>query len=266
MTILFSDIRGFTSISETLDAEGLTNFMNRYLTPMTDAILQENGTVDKYIGDAIMAFWNAPLDDPEHARHACRAALVMQERLRAFNAELAQEAQATNKPFAPVVTGVGLNSAVCCVGNMGSQQRFDYSVLGDGVNLTSRLEGQTKQYGVPILIGEGTQAKVPDFATLEIDRVRVKGKREPARVFMLVGDSEVAKEPWFVELSARQAAFLGAYRSADWDRAEALLADLRAAGQGRLDRLCDRYAARISLFRISPPPADWDGVFEAEEK
>src|SRR5690606_11762663 len=135
--------RGFTSISERFDAVGLTTFMNRYLTPMTDAILSRGGTVDKYIGDAIMAFWNAPLDDADHAAHACHAALDMVERLAALNAELDAEAKAAGMEPVRIVIGIGINTAECCVGNMGSQQRFDYSVLGDGVNLAARLEGQT---------------------------------------------------------------------------------------------------------------------------
>ncbi len=266
MTILFSDIRGFTGISERLDAEGLTNFMNRYLTPMTDAILKEGGTVDKYMGDAIMAFWNAPLDDPDHARHACRAALTMQERLAELNAELQREATEAGKPFVPVMTGTGLNSAVCCVGNMGSQQRFDYSVLGDGVNLTSRLEGQTKSYAVPIIIGDETRRKAPEFAALEIDLIRVKGKREPSRIYALLGGPMVAKELWFATLEAEQAKILSEYRARHWDNAQAAIAAARAAAGGSLDSFYEFFASRIAEFRQSPPAEDWDGVYTAEEK
>ncbi len=266
MTILFSDIRGFTGISERLDAAGLTHFMNRYLTPMTDAILREGGTVDKYMGDAIMAFWNAPLDDPDHARNACRAALAMQERLLALNAELRREADGAGRPFAPVVTGTGVNSAQCCVGNMGSQQRFDYSVLGDGVNLTSRIEGQTKNYGVPIILGEETRRQAPDFAALEIDVIRVKGKNEPARIYTLLGGPDIARESWFTELALRQSEFLSAYRATEWDKAEMRLAAAQVASKGRLDSLYDRFKARIAEFRHFPPPENWDGVYEAETK
>jgi adenylate cyclase len=266
MTLLFSDIRGFTGISEGLDAARLTQFMNRYLTPMTDAIMAAKGTVDKYMGDAIMAFWNAPLDDAEHARHACRAALTMQERLAALNAALTAEAEAAGKSFSPVVNGIGLNTAVCCVGNMGSEQRFDYSVLGDGVNLASRLEGQTKAYSVPILVGEETRAKAADFALLEIDLIRVKGKRAPARIFALLGGPEMAQSEAHRALEGAQTAFLAAYRAAQWDQAETALAAVRAAGGEKLAALCALYAERIAEFRRDPPPPDWDGVFTAETK
>ena len=266
MTLLFSDIRGFTALAERFDAEGLTAFMNRYLTPMTDAILAHGGTVDKYMGDAIMAFWNAPLDEPEHAKSACRAALAMLERLAQLNAEMAEEAKRAGRAHVPIAIGIGLNSAVCCVGNMGSQQRFDYSVLGDGVNLASRLEGQTKLYGVATLIGEETRSLAPEFAALEVDLVRVKGKTEPARVYTLLGGPERAKSDAFRALEGFQAGFLVAYRAAEWDAAERALAQLRAAAGAELADLCDVYAGRLAAFRANPPPPGWDGVFVAETK
>jgi adenylate cyclase len=266
MTLLFSDIRGFTTLSERFDAEGLTSFMNRYLTPMTDAILASGGTVDKYMGDAIMAFWNAPLDDPAHARSACRAALAMLDRLKAFNAELAEEAAKTGREHLPIAIGIGLNSAVCCVGNMGSQQRFDYSVLGDGVNLASRLEGQTKAYGVSILVGEETRALAADFAAIEVDLIRVKGKTAPSRVFTILGGAERAGTDAFKTLEALQAGFLVAYRAAQWDAAARALDQVRAAGGDQLSKLCAVYAARIAAFRQNPPPPGWDGVYVAETK
>ncbi|MCW5774195.1 MAG: adenylate/guanylate cyclase domain-containing protein [Rhodospirillaceae bacterium] len=266
MSLLFSDVRGFTSISERFDAAGLTAFMNRYLTPMTEAILGRGGTVDKYIGDAIMAFWNAPLDDPDHAANACRAALEMIERLAALNAELAAEAAAAGTAPVKIAIGIGINSAECCVGNMGSQQRFDYSVLGDGVNLAARLEGQTKYYGVTAIVGEDTQAAAPGFAMLEIDLIRVKGKTKPTRIYALLGGPDRAASEAFRGLVARQAEFLAAYRRADWDVAETMLADIRVAGGEGLAGPCAIYAARIAQFRLAPPPADWDGVYTAETK
>jgi adenylate cyclase len=266
MTLLFSDIRGFTTISETFDAEGLTTFMNRYLTPMTDVILAHGGTVDKYMGDAIMAFWNAPLDEPQHAKSACRAGLAMLERLKQLNAELAEEAAQAGREHAPIAIGVGLNSAVCCVGNMGSQQRFDYSVLGDGVNLASRLEGQTKTYGIATLIGEETRSLAPEFAALEVDLIRVKGKTAPARVYTLLGGPERAATDAFRALEAMQNGFLVAYRAGEWDAAERALAQVRASGGGELAGLCDTYAERIAEFRKDPPPPGWDGVYVAETK
>jgi len=266
MTLLFSDIRGFTGISERFDAEGLTNFMNRYLTPMTEVVLENGGTVDKYIGDAVMAFWNAPLDNPEHAKSACRAALAMLEQLKLLNAELKDEAEKAGREHIKINIGIGLNSAVCCVGNMGSQQRFDYSVLGDGVNLASRLEGQTKAYGVATLIGEETRSLASEFAAIEVDLVRVKGKTAPARVFTLLGGPERAQTDAFRALEALQAGFLVAYRAAQWDAAERALAQLREAGGAELAGLCAVYAERIAEFRKDPPLAGWDGVYVAETK
>jgi len=266
MTLLFSDIRGFTGIAERFDAAGLTAFMNRYLTPMTDVILARGGTVDKYVGDAIMAFWNAPLEDPAHAANACRAALEMLERLAALNAELAAEAAKSGGEPIKISIGIGLNSAECCVGNMGSEQRFDYSVLGDGVNLASRLESQTKVYGVPILLGEDTRALAPDFAALEIDLIRVMGKTAPARVFMLLGQPARAGTGEFRALADAQAEFLGRYRRQDWDGAEAALATLRDRGKGELAALVEAYAKRVAHFRRQPPPPGWDGVYAAETK
>ncbi len=266
MTLMFSDVRGFTEISERFDAAGLTAFMNRYLTPMTDAIMGRGGTVDKYIGDAIMAFWNAPLDDPKHAANACHAALDMLDRLSALNAVLATEAAAQGKTHAEIKIGIALNSAECCVGNMGSQQRFDYSVLGDGVNLAARLEGQTKYYGVRTLIGEETRKLAPEFAALEVDLIRVKGKTVPARIYTLLGRPERAAAPGFQALAREQEAMLAAYRARDWRAASSALERLRAASGDELRALCALYERRIAEFRRNPPPPDWDGVYTAETK
>ena len=154
MTLLFADIRGFTTISEQFktDPEGLTALINSFLTPMTNMILERNGTIDKYMGDCIMAFWNAPLDDADHARHACASSLAMFEALEPLNAEIKAKREAAGEPFYPIKIGIGLNSGMCCVGNMGSDMRFDYSVLGDAVNLAARLEGQSKNYRAPLKI------------------------------------------------------------------------------------------------------------------
>jgi adenylate cyclase len=266
MTLLFSDVRGFTSISERFDAAGLTAFMNRYLTPMTDAILARGGTVDKYIGDAIMAFWNAPLADPQHARNACLAALDMIERLAVLNAALAAEAAQAGTEPVKIAIGIGLNSAVCCVGNMGSEQRFDYSVLGDGVNLAARIEGQTKSYGVAILLGEETRAEAPDLAAIEVDLIRVKGKSAPARIYTLVGDAGHAKSDGFRALAEAQDAFLAAYRRRDWIAAVGACRKARNLAGGKLDNLAEMYLRRIEAFRAAPPPEGWDGVYTAETK
>ncbi|HEX2116702.1 MAG TPA: adenylate/guanylate cyclase domain-containing protein, partial [Alphaproteobacteria bacterium] len=222
MTLLFSDIRDFTTISETMDAATLIQFINRFLSPMTEIIQSHRGNVDKYMGDAIMAYWNAPLDDPDHAPNAARAALRMVEELERLNESWAKSAAAEGRPFHKVAIGIGLNTGLCCVGNMGSEAHMDYSVIGDDVNLASRLEGQSKTYGVPIVIGENTRARLDGFAALEIDLLRVKGKQRPVRVFALLGDERLAGEVWFRAVSEAQAAMLKSYRSGDWARASAI--------------------------------------------
>ena len=181
MTILFSDVRGFTGISEIYkdDPQGLTSLINRLLTPLTNAIVDHKGTIDKYIGDAVMAFWNAPLNVPDHEVNACAAALDMIARLEVLNQERQQETKSAGQPFLPFRIGIGINTGQCVVGNLGSDLRFNYSVLGDPVNVASRLEGQTKYYGVPIIIGSRTAEKAKEkFAILEIDLIAVKGKKE----------------------------------------------------------------------------------------
>ncbi len=267
MTLLFCDIRGFTTISEQFDAQGLTRLINRFLTPMTDVILQNQGTIDKYMGDCIMAFWNAPLDDPNHAANACRSALLMMKRLAPLNAELEDEAKAEGRRHVPIKVGIGVNSGEAVVGNMGSNQRFDYSVLGDNVNLASRLEGQSKTYGVTAVVGENTQARAPTLAYLELDRIKVKGKTEAVRIFALLGDEELAADAAFRALAGEHEAMLAAYRSQDWTRAEQRLDGCRGfAGDFHLDNLYQLYQERIAGYRAAPPPAAWDGVYVALTK
>lgn len=190
LTILFSDLRGFTAVAESMseDPQALTHLMNRLLSPLSAAIMAEGGTIDKYMGDAVMAFWNAPLDESDHAACAARAALAMRRALDALEAERRAEAAAEGKPFLPLEIGIGINTGMAVVGNMGSEFRFDYTALGDAVNLAQRLEGLTQRYGVPILIGEATAARLEGrFGLAEIDAVQVKGKSEAARVFTLGG-------------------------------------------------------------------------------
>ena len=182
MSILFSDVRGFTTISELYkdDPQGLTSLMNSFLTPLTNAIIDHKGTIDKYMGDAVMAFWNAPLHDELHEYNACEAALEMLHRVDTLNRQREQQANENGQRFIPIKVGVGINTGRCVVGNMGSDLRFNYSVLGDPVNLASRLEGQSKNYGVPIIIGSKTASGLRDkFAVLELDCITVKGKTEP---------------------------------------------------------------------------------------
>ena len=264
MTLLFCDVRGFTSISEQYDAEGLTHLINRFLTPMTDLILRNRGTIDKYMGDCIMAFWNAPLDDPAHAENACRAALQMVAGLGPVNDALEAEAHQTGGPFTPIRIGIGLNSGPTVVGNMGSDQRFDYSVLGDTVNLASRLEGQSKTYGVTILLGDDCAKQAPGFAILPLDLIRVKGKSQAVAIHALIGDESVARGAEFTDLAALHADFIASYRARSWSAARAALDKARAGGQAwGLNALYDLYAARLAAYEADPPGPDWDGVFVA---
>ena len=265
LTVLFSDIRNFTAIAEGLEADHLTRLINAYLTPMTNCVLEREGTIDKYIGDAIMAFWNAPLTVDDHPRKACLAALAMKSQLDALNIQWRRSGLLAEN--AVMDSGVGLNTGPACVGNLGSEQRFDYSVLGDIVNAASRLEGQTRFYGVGIIAGETTARAVPDLAFLEIDVVRVKGKELPLRIYTLLGDGEVTHTGAFSALSEAFGTMLAAYRARDWDGAEAALE--RAAQAGKefdLAQLLDIYRTRIDDYRKTPPPADWDGVTVATTK
>jgi adenylate cyclase len=269
---MFSDVRGFTTISESYkhDPQGLTALMNRFLTPLTNAILGQRGTIDKYMGDAIMAFWNAPLDDTRQEENACTAALEMLRRMDGLNEIRREEASHGGHVYIPIEVGVGINTGRCVVGNMGSDLRFDYSVLGDTVNLASRLEGQSKTYGVKIVLGAATAKVVKDhFALLEIDRIKVKGKTEPETIFTLLGPALLLNSALFKRLAEQHAAMVAAYRGRDWEGALALIETCRAAGAAaglKLDGLYECYAARIAGYRETPPPADWAGVYTALSK
>jgi adenylate cyclase len=267
MSLMFCDIRGFTGISESFrDAAELTSFINRFLTPMTELILKRRGIIDKYMGDAIMAFWNAPLDDPRHAENACRAALDMVRALEVLNDEWAAEATAQERAFQRVRIGIGINTGTACVGNLGSELRFDYSVIGDEVNLASRLEGLCKTYGVDIILGENTHSGAPGFATMELDRVRVVGRQQPTRIYTLLGDPEHADDKAIREMAEAQAALLAAYRACKWDEARDCLKRCRDLASPRIAGLYDVFAARIAGFEREPPPAGWDGVYDATSK
>jgi adenylate cyclase len=270
MTILFSDVRGFTSISEHYkdDPQGLTRLMNRFLTPLTNAIIERKGTIDKYIGDAIMAFWNAPVDDGEHEANACDAALEMLTRAEMLNGELKHEAEASGGVYMPLRIGIGLNSGPCVVGNMGSDFRFNYSVLGDTVNLASRLESRTKDYRLSLVIGSRTAERAKEkFATMEIDLIQVKGKKQPELVFTVLGRAELGEDPQCAELRDLNTQMLAAYRKQQWDEAERLIERCRkTAGHFGVDGLYEMYVERIAVYRAEPPPPDWTGVYEAETK
>jgi len=256
LTVLFSDIRGFTSLSENMNPTELTALLNGFLTPMTDILLASEGTIDKYMGDAIMCFWNAPLDVDQHERKACLAALQMVSALDELNRGRDQ----------PIRVGIGLNSAPCCVGNLGSAQRFSYSAIGDGVNVSSRVEGQTKAYGVAILVTEPTRAAAGNLAFIEVDLIRVVGRSEPLPVHTLLGDDAMAGTPAFRALELDHADLLTAYRAADADRAEAALMRARQHEVPGLVKLYEIYAERIAELRTDPPEAGWDGVFTAKAK
>ena len=276
MTLLFCDVRGFTTISEQFDAVGLTALINKLLTPLTNAILDRQGTVDKYMGDCIMAFWNAPLDDDEHIYNGCVSALAMLAEMGPLNDRLEIEAKEEGRKHIPLKVGLGLNTGECVVGNMGSDQRFDYSVLGDTVNLAARLEGQSKSYGMNVVLGPTTNAAVTDrMATIDLDYIQVKGKTEGTYIYGLMGDEEVKAGPMFVALQKKISDAMDSYRQQRFDEATGMFKEIRRLGSDEhkpwhlevnLDVLCDLYDERIAEYKINPPAANWDGVFVATTK
>lgn len=267
MTFMFCDIRDFTAISEGYkhDPQGLTYLLNRFLTPMTGEILGRNGTIDKYMGDSIMAFWNAPIDNPMHTKDAADTALQMIPHLGKLNAELKVEAIAEDRIFNPLRVGIGLNTGSCIVGNLGSEQRFDYSVLGDPVNLASRLEGQTKDYGFSIIIGETTAEYLAGYAMIELDLIAVKGKQDAVRIYGLLGDPTHCDDKKFSTAKKLIDEFLGLYRTRHWTEALELTMSMKELNP-RLNIFANMYKRRIEAFMQSPPPADWDGVYRATSK
>jgi adenylate cyclase len=267
LTLMFCDIRGFTTLSEGLSAVELTTFLNEYLTPMTDAVLQQMGTVDKYMGDAIMAFWNAPLDDGDHAAHAVRAALTMRKTLAALNRRWASRAAEAGHAFHEVKFGVGLNTGECCVGNLGSTRRFDYSAIGDEVNVASRLEGASKVLGVDIVASDLTRADAPDFAWLEVDRLVLKGKTRPTPVYALAGDAATAASEPFRELARRHDEILAAYRARDFERAGRLAAEAAPLAPDEIKGLYTiYYQERFAFLATSELGPAWAPVFRLETK
>jgi len=270
MSVMFSDVRGFTTIAEMFkdDPEGLTHLMNRLLTPLSNAIQSRDGTIDKYMGDAVMAFWNAPLDDPDHATNACEAALDMLEQLEALNAERKAEAEASGQKFIPMKVGIGINTGRCVVGNMGSDRRMQYTVMGDTVNVASRIEGQTKSYGVSILVGSKTADALKDqYALIELDSIAVKGKTEPEVVYTVLGRADTAQSGDFQAAREAVAGVLARYRAQDWKGALAALTALRS-GKGRytFEEFATLFTDRIEMFEQNPPGSDWNGVFALETK
>ncbi|MBL8907292.1 MAG: adenylate/guanylate cyclase domain-containing protein [Rhizobiales bacterium] len=270
LSILFMDVRDFTSISERYkkDPQGLTRLMNRLLSPLSHEIVATRGTIDKYIGDSIMAFWNAPLDDADHAAHACAAALAMARAVEKLNDERRAEETGQGDDFLELRIGIGINTGQGVVGNMGSDVRFDYTVLGDSVNLASRVEGQTKAYGVTTIIGSRTNELAGDrFATLLLDRVAVKGKTEPEKVFALLGSSDMRADGGFALLRGDHEELLAAYGERRWADALRLLRDYRERYvQWGLTTLWSIYDERVRQYLETPPPDDWDGVYRLRTK
>jgi len=258
LTLMFCDMRDYTGLVEGLDAAETIAFMNDYLTPLTDTVLAHGGTVDKYMGDAIMAFWNAPLDDSAHARNACLTALAMRTALAGFNESRAAVDETRHRSHKDARFGIGLNTGVCSVGNIGSIKRFDYSAIGDPVNVAARLEGLTKMYGVDILASEQTQAEADDLAWLEVDCVRVKGREAPTRLFALIGDATLAGSTDFIALRARHEAILEAYRARRFLEA-AQAAERLAANE---DETAPLYRAFAGLAHVaaSLPEGAWSPV------
>ena len=251
MTVLFSDIRGFTNFSENLSPTELAEVLNAYLSTMTHIVQQQRGTIDKYIGDAIMAFWNAPMDLSDHASRAVQTALDMQAALPLLNQEFAA------RGWPEVKIGVGVNTGRMSVGNMGSEFRMSYTVMGDAVNLGSRLEGITKQYGVGILVTQPTVEADQDHAFMKIDEVRVKGKEKPVAIYQPLGRKGELSDQAQMIARIFEAAF-ERYQARDWEGATKMLTELKESAPCAL---CDIYLERIAHFREAPPPEDWDGVF-----
>jgi adenylate cyclase len=251
MTVLFTDMVGFTSISEKLTPQELASFMNEYLTAMTEIIYQYGGTVDKYIGDAIMAFWGAPLDDPDHAIHAIQAATAMRKRLVSLSSDMVA------KGYPELQIGVGVNSGIMRVGNMGSSYRVAYTVMGDAVNLASRLEGLTRQYGIWLIAGQDTRSMVDGYVWRELDQVRVKGKVQPVAIFEPCGEELLLENTYLYDITSFNK-MVAAYRQQNWQQAAELL-DPLITDKPDL-KLYQLYKQRIEQYQQEPPGDDWDGV------
>ncbi|MFP6681841.1 MAG: adenylate/guanylate cyclase domain-containing protein [Gammaproteobacteria bacterium] len=257
LTVMFSDVRGFTTLSEGLSPKELSELMNLFLTPMTRIIHEQRGTIDKYMGDAIMAFWGAPIEDYNHARHALDAGMQILDSLEGVNAQFVE------RGWPEIQIGVGINTGMMSVGNMGSEFRMAYTVLGDTVNLGSRLEGLTKGYGVWLIVSESTKEAVPEYAYREIDRVRVKGKDKPVAIYQPLCLAEDLDKHWKDELKLYCEA-LRLYRSQEWDTAEMNLLNLQRTS--RSPGLYQIYVERVAQYREHPPESNWDGVFTDTSK
>ncbi len=257
MTVLFSDVRGFTTISEGMEPQELCELINDILTPVTRVIHDHKGTIDKYIGDAIMAFWGAPMHNPQHATYAVRAGLAILQALKTIQKDFKA------KGWPEVDIGIGLNTGTMSVGNMGSQFRIAYTIMGDAVNLGSRLEGLTKQYGVKMIVSESTLQAAPEFTYRELDKVRVKGKHKPITIYEPLGVTEDINSEQLQILELLNQG-LHNYRQQQWDAAQNIFEQL--AGQYPHDKLYSIYLERIAYYLESPPEIDWDGAFTHTSK
>ncbi len=263
LSIMFCDVRKFSTITENMTPQETILFINEFLTPLTDVVIRNSGTIDKYMGDCIMAFWNAPRKSDLHMEQATLALFQFQQALKEINAKFVEIG------FPEIDIGVGVNTGPCAVGAMGSKMRLDYSCIGDAVNLSSRLEGITKQYGLWNCIGDTTAQGVDhQFALLEIDQVAVKGRSQPERIWTVVGEADVIHDPNYIELRAAVDEGIEAYKSQQWDKAEAAYCKAAEINLDALDPvgLRDVFLKRIAEYRENPPPADWDGVYYANSK
>ena len=259
MTVLFSDIRGFTAISENYkdNPEGLTDLINQLLSTLSNEILKTEGTIDKYMGDCIMAFWNAPIDQENHRERAIEAVFNMQIALRELNEELGKYDQDE------MAIGIGINTGECIVGNMGSEQRFDYTVLGDSVNLASRLEGQSNNYGFPMILGQSSVEGLDSNRVIELDLISVKGKKEPERIYTVLGeDIAIGDEKVFFEEHTK---FIEMYRSQKWSEARMHI-EKYVNNVPSFNLYYELISNRIEEYIENPPPSDWEGVFVAKTK
>jgi adenylate cyclase len=268
LTIMFCDIRGFTPIAESFrsDPQGLTKLINRALTPLSREVLNHRGTIDKYIGDCVMAFWNAPIDDPDHATHACDCALGMMDALVALNQELTAEGFYQSHKVNQIAVSIGLNTGTCVVGNMGSDLRFDYSALGDAVNVSARIQSFAGNYGFPIAIGEDTETVVSEkFAFLELDYIAVKGRATPTHIYALMGHAHVRETKTFQVLNDALQTLFTAFRAQNWAAAKEAIAKGRAI-PGAPAEIFELYEDRVAHYELEPPPPNWDGAWAAKEK
>ncbi len=257
LTVMFCDMRGFTKMSETMEPTRLQELLNGIFSRLTDQIQQNRGTIDKYMGDCVMAFWGAPVDIPNHASMAVKASMEMAGAIRKVN----EEHRAKGIP--EIGMGIGLNTGTMCVGDMGSNARLAYTVIGDAVNLGSRLEGLSKVYGVDIVASESTRRLAPEFAWQELDRVRVKGKEQAVAIFWPVAPADRLEKPWQDELKT-WGAFLKAYRAQDWDQCDLLMLNLQRMNAKKY--LYELYSERVASMRLLPFDPGWDGATNFETK